>query len=115
MCVYATKTTHREPDRRGPRTEEPELARVAGTTGRAGSGEQRRRRVGEACLHPVDQAESPGAGGGVEPPARLQFENCTTRSGVRGYYSRLPVGCGHKAEGPTPLFGGTSVVCAFIC
>jgi hypothetical protein len=57
-------------------------SKSAEATGRAGSVMQRRRRLGCACLHPVDQAESRGAGGGVEPPARLQFENCTARSGV---------------------------------
>ena len=43
----------------GPKS--PSKARVEGTTGRAGSGEQRRRRVGEACLHPVDQAAAQGS------------------------------------------------------
>ena len=83
MCVYFQQDGALAPPTAADRASSSFCAsKSAEATGRAGSVVQRRRRLSCACLHPVDQAESPGAGGGVEPPARLQFENCTTRSGV---------------------------------
>jgi len=78
--VYASKTTHRESDRRGPRTEEPEPARVEGTTGRAGSGDQRRRRLRAVKLHPVISADAEDPRTGIVL-GRLPFDDGSMTGG----------------------------------